>query len=410
MLTDTTRKMASVQKIASLTPIENSDFLEVAMMENLGWKVVVKKGEFKVGDKVIYFEIDSAINVEDLPPPLEFLKDRCLKKLFTARTPETSAFSGEYVRIKTIKLRGQVSQGLIIPVDAIRDFNAELWGMIPTNTDAAIGMDLTEEFHVEVWDRLVEWYEERSQLGTKAQMHASGTFPSDVPKTDEERVQTAYFDLIKDPANVDGEWEVTEKNDGSSCTLFYRPLTWGSLDKEPMQISSRRFLLKDDGCSDDWFDAFKKIGWDTLEDKLKDVYWKGLLEVDTTDGKTYELLPREHELAIQGEVTGPRFNGNRDHNKENHFRVFRIFDITDQKFVTPRVRYAICKFLGLEHVKVIETCKIFHKLKSIDDFLAYADGQTDHGLPREGVVFKRVDDGSVSFKAVSNAYIIRNGD
>ena len=410
MLTDTIRKMASVQKIASLTPIENSDFLEVAMMENLGWKVVVKKGEFKVGDKVIYFEIDSAIDVKDLPPFMEFLKDRCLKKLFTARTPETSAFSGEYVRIKTIKLRGQVSQGLIIPVDAIRDFNAELWGMIPTNTDAVIGMDLTEEFHVEVWDRLVEWYEERSQLGPKASMHAAGSFPCDVPKTDEERVQTAYFDLIKDPANVDGKWEVTEKNDGSSCTLFYRPLTWGSLDKEPMQISSRRFLLKDDGCSDDWFEPFKRMGWDTLEDKLKDVYWKGLLEVDNTDGKTYGIIPREHELAIQGEMIGPKFNGNRDRNKETHFRVFRIFDITEQKFVTPRVRYAICKFLGLEHVKVIETCQIFHKLKSIDEFLAYADGKTDNGLPREGVVFKRVDDGSVSFKAVSNRYLLRQED
>ena len=410
MLTDTIRKMASVQKIASLTPIENSDFLEVAMMENLGWKVVVKKGEFQIGDKVIYFEIDSAIDVKDLPPFMEFLKDRCLKKLFTARTPETSAFSGEYVRIKTIKLRGQVSQGLIIPVDAIRDFNAELWGMIPTNTDAVIGMDLTEEFHVEVWDRLVEWYEERSQLGPKASMHAAGSFPSDVPKTDEERVQTAYFDLIKDPANVDGKWEVTEKNDGSSCTLFYRPLTWGSLDKEPMQISSRRFLLKDDGCSDDWFEPFKRMGWDTLEDKLKDVYWKGLLEVDNTDGKAYELLPREHELAIQGEMIGPKFNGNRDRNKETHFRVFRIFDITEQKFVTPRVRYAICKFLGLEHVKVIETCQIFHKLHNIDEFLAYADGKTDNGLPREGVVFKRVDDGSVSFKAVSNKYLLKQED
>ena len=410
MLTDTIRKMASVQKIASLTPIENSDFLEVAMMENLGWKVVVKKGEFQIGDKVIYFEIDSAIDVKDLPPFMEFLKDRCLKKLFTARTPETSAFSGEYVRIKTIKLRGQVSQGLIIPVDAIRDFNAELWGMIPTNTDAVIGMDLTEEFHVEVWDRLVEWYEERSQLGPKASMHAAGSFPSDVPKTDEERVQTAYFDLIKDPANVDGKWEVTEKNDGSSCTLFYRPMTWGSLDKESMQISSRRFLLKDDGCSDDWFEPFKRMGWDTLEDKLKDVYWKGLLEVDNTDGKAYELLPREHELAIQGEMIGPKFNGNRDRNKETHFRVFRIFDITDQKFVTPRVRYAICKFLGLEHVKVIETCQIFHKLHNIDEFLAYADGKTDNGLPREGVVFKRVDDGSVSFKAVSNKYLLKQED
>lgn len=394
MLTDTIRKMASIQKIASLAPIENSDFLEVAMMENLGWKVVVKKGEFKVGDKVIYFEIDSAINVKDLPECLVFLKDKGTKKLFTGRTPDTSAFSEEYVRIKTIKLRGQVSQGLVIPADK-----------------GEVGDDLTKEFNVEVWDRLLEWFEERSQLGPRAGMHSAGSFPSDVPKTDEERVQTAYFDLIKDPANVDGEWEVTEKNDGSSCTLFYRPMTWNpETEKEPMQISSRRFLLKDDGGSDDWFEPFKRMGWDTLEDKLKDVYWKGLLEVDTTDGKTYELFPREHELAIQGEMIGPRFNGNRDRNKESHFRVFRIFDITEQKFVTPRVRYAICKFLGLEHVKVIETCKIFHKLKSIDEFLSYADGKTDNGLPREGVVFKRVDDGSVSFKAVSNRYLLRQED
>ena len=95
MLTDTQRKMASVQEIARLSPIENSDFLEVAMMKDLGWKVVVKKGEFKVGDKVVYFEIDSAIDANYLPDPLLFLRDKGIKKLFTGRTPDTSAFSGE---------------------------------------------------------------------------------------------------------------------------------------------------------------------------------------------------------------------------------------------------------------------------------------------------------------------------
>lgn len=393
MLTDTKRKMASVQRIAALAPIENSDFLEVATMENLGWKVVVKKGEFKPGDKVIYFEIDSAINVKDLPEPLAFLKDKGTKKLFTGRTPETSAFSEEYVRIKTIKLRGQVSQGLIIPIGDVTE---------------DIGFDMTKFFNVEVWDRLLEWYEERSQLGTKASMHAAGSFPSDVPKTDEERVQTAYFDLIKDPVNIDEAWEVTEKNDGSSCTLFYRPTIWNQETEKPtMQIASRRFLLKDDGCSDDWFEPFKRMGWETLEGLMADMYFNGL--GDKNNPGAY-LLPPKHEVAIQGEMIGPKFNGNRDRNKESHFRVFRIFDITEQKFVTPEVRYAICKHLGLEHVKVIESCQIFHKLKSIDEFLAYADGQTDNGLPREGVVFKRVDDGSVSFKAVSNKYLLKNGD
>ena len=399
MLTETQRKMASIQEIASLSPIENSDFLEVATMKDLGWKVVVKKGEFKPGDKVIYFEIDSAIDLKDLPDCLTFLKDKGTKKLFTGRTPDTSAFSGEYVHIKTIKLRGQISQGLII--GTFQFSVPKTWNDFHlTFDDLPIGTDLTHQFKVEVWDRLREWYEERSQLGPRAQMHSAGGFPSDVPKTDEERVQSAYADLVKDPANVDGKWEVTEKNDGSSTTLFYRPMTW---PEDPMKISSRRFLLKDDGGSDEWFIAFKRIGWELLKERFEKLFAEGI----SVDGET--LLPN-HELAIQGETTGAKYNGNRDKNKENHFRVFRIFDITEQKFVTPRIRYAICKFLGLEHVKVIETCQIFHKLKTVDDFIAYADGVTDNGNPREGVVFKRVDDGSVSFKSVSNKYLLKNGD
>ena len=411
MLTDTIRKMASIQHISSLKPIENSDFLEVAMMENLGWKVVVKKGEFKVGDTVIYFEIDSAINVKDLVKSLEFLKDKGTKKLFTGRTPDTSTFSEEYVRIKTIKLRGQISQGLILPVTAINDIPFDWFagedGSHPCLTFDG-GEDMTRYFRIEVWDRLVEWFADHSQLGTKAQFHAGGEFPSDVPRTDEIRVQTAYFDLIKDPANTEAFWEVTEKNDGSSCTLFYRPLTWKDKDGGPMQIASRRFMIRDDGFSDDWFDAFKRIGgfrpegeWDQLKSMLQNVYDNGI----ATERDKY-LLPRGHELAIQGEMVGPRFNKNRDKNTYNHFRVFRIFDITDQKFVTPETRYRICEAVGLEHVKVLDTCQIFKKLHSVDEFLAYAEGKTDNGLPREGVVFKRVDDGSVSFKAVSNSYLL----
>ena len=419
MLTDTTRKMASVQHISSLAPIENSDFLEVAMMKDLGWKVVVKKGEFKVGDTVIYFEIDSSINVKDLVEPLQFLKDKGTKKLFTGRTPDTSTFSEEYVRIKTIKLRGQISQGLILPLEAINSIPFDNFagedGSHPCLTFDG-GEDMTQYFKVEVWDRLVEWFADRSQLGTRAQFHRGSDFPSDVPKTDEIRVQTAYFDLIKDPANTEGMWEVTEKNDGSSCTLFYRPLTWKDKEAGPMQIASRRFLIKDDGSSDEWFEVFKRMGgfkpegeWDQLRSMLQNVYDNGISKpLNLTNPVLDEwLLPPQHELAIQGEMIGPRFNNNRDKNKENHFRVFRIFDITDQKFVTPEVRYRICNAVGLEHVKVIETCQIFKKLKSIDEFLAYAEGKTDNGLPREGVVFKRVDNGDVSFKAVSNAYLLK---
>ena len=171
MLTDTIRKMASIQHISSLEPIENSDLLEVAMMKGLGWKVVVKKGEFSVGDTVIYFEIDSAINVKDLIAPLQFLADKGTKKLFTGRTPDTSTFSEEYVRIKTIKLRGQISQGLILPLSTLDYIPFERFkredGSVPCMTFDG-GEDMTQYFKIEVWDRLVEWFEERSQLGPRA--------------------------------------------------------------------------------------------------------------------------------------------------------------------------------------------------------------------------------------------------
>lgn len=299
MLTDTLRKMASIQIIDSLTPIENSDFLEVAMMKNLGWKVVVRKGDFKVGDTVIYFEIDSAINVNDLIAPLQFLATKGTKKLFTGHTPESSAFSGEYVHIKTIKLRGQISQGLILPLIVLNDIPFERFkredGSVPCMTFDG-GEDMTRYFKIEVWDRLVEWYEERSQIGTKAQSHSAGNFPSDVPKTDEIRIESLmeYFFM---PEMVDATWECTEKNDGSSCTLFYRPLTWNSeTGKDAMQIASRRFLLKDDGGSDDWFVPFKRIGWDELKNKFESLYGIGL--VRKVDG--VEVFPSGHELAIQG--------------------------------------------------------------------------------------------------------------
>ena len=397
MLTDTQRKMASVQEIARLSPIENSDFLEIAEMKNLGWKVVVKKGEFKIGDKVVYFEIDSAIEVKNLAEGLKFLAEKGTKKLFTGRTPDTSAFSGEYVRIKTIKLRGQVSQGLIVPALVKGSHNC---------AHAPIGFDVTNLFQVEVWDRLCEWYDEHSQLGPRAQCHQAGNFPCDVPKTDEIRIES-LMEYFSDPEMTNAVWECTEKNDGSSCTLFYRPMTWPD---DPMRVASRKFLLKDDGFSDDWFAAFKKIGWDNIKSRLKMVYEMGLWHFSDDGTNDKLILPHYHELAIQGEMIGAKFNGNRDKNTENHFRVFRIFDITEQKFVTPEVRYLICKIVGLEHVKVIETCKIFDKCKTIDDFENYVTRKSDNGNQIEGVVFKRVDNGEISFKKVSAKYLLNNGD
>ena len=115
------RKLASIQKIKSLTPIPNADRIELARV--LGWKCVVKKGEFKVGDKCVYIEIDS------IPPSdnhvFDFLKHS----------------NGKMDRVKTIKLRGQISQGLAMPVNL---FN----GLDRYN----IGDDITKVLGIKKWE------------------------------------------------------------------------------------------------------------------------------------------------------------------------------------------------------------------------------------------------------------------
>lgn len=90
-----TRKLAHIEVITALNPIQGADKIEVA--DVLGWKCVVKKGEFKVGEKIVYIEVDS---VMPAIPEFEFLKER-------------------NYRIKTIKLKGQVSMGLVLPLSIL---------------------------------------------------------------------------------------------------------------------------------------------------------------------------------------------------------------------------------------------------------------------------------------------------
>ena len=104
------RKLASIVRIASVSPIPDADRLEVVEMEGKGWRVVTAKGEFHPGDLAVYFEIDSY-----LPPDDEryaFLRERCLRKFVS----KGGSILREGLRIKTVKLRGVVSQGLVMPV------------------------------------------------------------------------------------------------------------------------------------------------------------------------------------------------------------------------------------------------------------------------------------------------------
>ena len=129
------RHLASVKTIDRIEPIEGADRIEVAVIG--GWKVVVAKGEFEAGDKCVYFELDCSLPTDD--PRFAFLADRGVKKwLYVPEGHEDVApiqITGHV--LKTAKLRGQVSQGLVMSLGTLG---------LPENLD--VGTDVTEELGV----------------------------------------------------------------------------------------------------------------------------------------------------------------------------------------------------------------------------------------------------------------------
>jgi RNA ligase (TIGR02306 family) len=354
------RKLASIRLIDDVLPIANADRLEQVAIG--GWRIVVAKGEFAKGDKVVYFEIDSALPADDIR--YEFLKERCLRKWMCS-----GRLVCEVIRIKSIKLRGVVSQGLVIP---LTDF--------PELTDTEVGTDVTEALNVKHYDEL---HEEYSRITGSARIagNAKGNFPTHlVPKTDEERLQnlTEYFD-----GRFKGvPFEVTEKFDGSSATYIYAP---NARPDDPFFVCSRNLELKEEEGNLYWEIAYKYRIFDTLK-SLRDKVG--------------------YDIAIQGEIVGPGVNGNRDRYTEHEFYVFRIYNITDGKWLCPSVRRHICACMGVPHVKGFGTLPIFDTLNTMDAFLKHVEGKTDRGNEREGMVFKSVG-GTVSFKVINNKYLLK---
>lgn len=179
---------------------------------------------------------------------------------------------------------------------------------------------------------------------------------------------------------ADEQLEVTEKKDGSSLTVFFahrqRP-------DDPFGICSRNFELKPGMGS--WWEPVKKYD---LQRKL-------------------EAYCTEHnvELALQGELVGPGMNSNRDQLTELDWKVFRIWDIGQQCWLNWNERYAVCEALGVPHVPVLGFKSLSEFGLDRDKILAFAEGTTENGNEREGVVFKSFN-GGFSFKAVSNRYLL----
>jgi RNA ligase (TIGR02306 family) len=344
------RKLAKIVKIDELNPIEGADAIECAVVG--GWKVVAQKGLYNVGNFAVYFEIDSWIPTELAP--------------FLSKGKEPREFEGvKGERLKTIKLRGQLSQGLLMPLSEIYD---HVGGQIFAEICAEEGADLTELLGIKKWEKPVN-----AQLAGVCR----GNFPSLIPKTDQERAQNLKKEIGQAMA-VDQAFEVTEKLEGSSMTCYLIDGEFG--------VCSRNLDLKETEGNSFWSTARR----DGVEEKMREQF--GL-----------------RDFALQGELIGPGIQGNIYGLKDTQFRIFDIYDIRRGEYVDPMTRQAIVGEMELAHVPVLTyQAKLTDTLciTDIDGLLKFAEGKsTLADVEREGVVFKEIN-GGFTFKAISNKYLL----
>lgn len=206
------RKLTTIQTIKDIVPIENADAIELVKV--LGWQCVAKKGEFKAGDKCVYFEVDAFLPVEDR---YEFLVKSSLRD---------NEIMGRGLRIRTQKFRGALSQGLALPISLF----PELDGM-PED------VDVSDVLNVRKW----EMPEVVGNAGT-----AIGDKPYGIPTTDETRVQS--IDELRKQL-LGKPYYISTKMDGTSCTMYYIDDKFG--------VCGRNSEYKDDSNCSMWTYAHK---------------------------------------------------------------------------------------------------------------------------------------------------------
>lgn len=358
------RKLVTIRHIAGIKPIEGADRVELAQID--GWRCVVRKNDFVVGEQIVFFEPDTAFtNVDD--DRISFLKKTSHKQWKKA----DGTLVAECLRIKTIRLAGQISQGLVMKISR---FEKEI------ATSEKDGLSLEEVIGIRHYDSLSE--EMDVKLGKFSASVSRGHFPHFVPKTDLPRIQN-YLGLFETCKNM--QFEVTEKMDGSSMSVGY---SQSHLDTEPYFVASRNQMLQTGGR-----DNYNRLAMmNNLQTILKEHH-------DETGD----------ELCVQGELVGPRINGNKDNLIDFDYRIFQIWNITHCKWLTVGERMKFCEKHQLNHVRVIDDRQqTFKSFQTIDELVEYVRAfKTANNNPVEGLVFKS-QDGDTTFKVLNPDYLLKN--
>lgn len=337
------RNLASIQRILALDPIEGADAIERATV--LGWQLVVKKGEFHVGDLIVYCEIDSLMPAR---PEFEFLKPRGM-------------------RVRTIRLRGQVSQGICFPLS-----------ILPDDFSIVEGADCTEVLGIEKYE---------PPIPACLSGIAKGRFPSFIPKTDETRVQVLQKLLDK----YKGEkCYVTEKVDGSSGTFY--------VNNDEFGVCSRNLELLEDA---------------------ENSFWKVARQMDIEN----KLRSLNGNFAIQGELIGEKIQDNKLKLRGQTILFFNAFDIDRFEYLPFEKSFALFEKLQLPTVPLINA--EYELTNDIDAIIRMATikSAVRTEVWAEGIVIRPLNEkidlllskenfnnGRVSFKAINPEFLLKYGE
>ncbi|MFA5652367.1 MAG: RNA ligase family protein [Candidatus Paceibacterota bacterium] len=375
------RNLASIQKVSNLQSIEGKDFIEVATVQ--GWTLIVKKGEFKVGDQAIYCEIDSILPEK---PEFEFLRKRCFQEKYHG------------FRIKTLKMSGVVSQGILFPLSLLDSD----WIKDKNKVKIQEGFDVTENLLIEKYEedesnRVVQVKRGKivsfllkfklfRKLFLPVQSR-SGDFPSFLEKTDETRVQS-ILETLKPYEGLD--CYITVKYDGQSGSFaFY---------KNRFYICSRNKQYNGKGDSN--FEMIAKKY--NIESSLK------------------KLCKKYGDIAIQGEICGPNIQKNKYELKELKFFIFSFFNIKEHRYSTYEEFQEYFGFLyklnkDFETVPFVSNAYKLHV--DIEHLLDLAKGNSiKYPAIREGIVIRSKTGeprnlpkiGShFSFKVINNEFLLK---
>lgn len=349
------RKLASVQVIDALRPIPEKDRIELAAV--LGWQVIVRKGEYSVGDQCVYVEIDSVLPEK---PEFEFLR-------------------GKNFRIRTMKMAQVISQGICFPLSVL------------PKKKYAVGQDVTSIMGVKQYEPTMDVERDKSvgkypkwlmrhkwfrSLVARSTHGAAYRFPSFISKTDETRIQNIPFVLLNKQPLV-----ATEKVDGQSGSfcLVKRNGLFGKRYEYIVCSRNRRLPKKDNSAY--WAVSDEYDIEHTLQNMIGDNAW----------------------IAIQGECVAPKVQGNKYKVQEADMYVFNV--------ITPNGRMgsveatAFVTVHGMKFVPIVATDYVLPD--TVAEVLEYAHGDSAIGdTLREGIVF-RSHDGKLSFKAVDPLFLLK---